>query len=141
MRPGELLGVVGEVGAGKSSLLLALLGELQPLSPELQPLASSLLQPPPSSSLSDQGMQTGSAAQDCAEAGVVVELSGDGNSVAAAAERIQKEKLKGQPGSAGVSKGVGKQEAGAPRGPALCGSVAYCSQVGHRSLCRLCRKS
>ena len=31
VNPGELLGVVGEVGSGKSSLLAALLGELQPL--------------------------------------------------------------------------------------------------------------
>ncbi|KAL6765994.1 hypothetical protein V8C86DRAFT_2453065 [Haematococcus lacustris] len=31
LRSGELLGVCGEVGAGKSSLLAALLGELQPL--------------------------------------------------------------------------------------------------------------
>lgn len=31
LQPGELLGVCGEVGSGKSSLLAALLGELQPL--------------------------------------------------------------------------------------------------------------
>jgi ABC-type ATPase with predicted acetyltransferase domain len=29
--PGELLGICGEVGAGKSSVLAALLGELQPI--------------------------------------------------------------------------------------------------------------
>lgn len=34
LRPGELLGVCGEVGSGKSSLLAALLGELQPLQPQ-----------------------------------------------------------------------------------------------------------
>jgi ABC-type multidrug transport system fused ATPase/permease subunit len=34
LQPGELLGVCGEVGSGKSSLLAALLGELQPLQPE-----------------------------------------------------------------------------------------------------------
>ncbi len=34
LAPGELLGVCGEVGSGKSSLLAALLGELQPLQPE-----------------------------------------------------------------------------------------------------------
>jgi ABC-type multidrug transport system fused ATPase/permease subunit len=42
IKPGELVGVCGEVGAGKSSLLAALLGELQPLpssssSPSSQP--------------------------------------------------------------------------------------------------------
>jgi len=31
VRPGELIGICGEVGSGKSSLLAALLGELQPL--------------------------------------------------------------------------------------------------------------
>lgn len=36
--PGELLGVCGEVGSGKSSILAALLGELQPLDPSHGPL-------------------------------------------------------------------------------------------------------
>lgn len=31
VQPGELVAVVGEVGAGKSSLLAALLGELMPV--------------------------------------------------------------------------------------------------------------
>lgn len=31
VQPGELVAVVGEVGAGKSSLLAALLGELMPM--------------------------------------------------------------------------------------------------------------
>lgn len=33
VRPGELVGICGEVGSGKSSLLAALLGELQPIPP------------------------------------------------------------------------------------------------------------
>lgn len=39
LRPGELLGVCGEVGAGKSSILAALLGELQPLGGAHDPAA------------------------------------------------------------------------------------------------------
>ncbi len=34
VRPGELLGICGEVGSGKSSVLAGLLGELQPSAAE-----------------------------------------------------------------------------------------------------------
>jgi ABC-type multidrug transport system fused ATPase/permease subunit len=62
IKPGELIGVCGEVGSGKSSLLAALLGELQPLPPSSSLASSSSSPAAAATSLCDDSSSATAAA-------------------------------------------------------------------------------
>ncbi len=123
----------GEVGAGKSSLLAALLGELQPLMRSSAPLEGSVELP------SAQGEDGSNAAeQPQLQQGGVNVTSGVGGS----AELLQPQITDGA-----QHDGVARGEPGlhddvvpwelvdmAQGGAVMVGSVAYCAQVGLHSV-------
>ncbi len=100
--PGELLGICGAVGSGKSSLLSALLGELQPLkgSGKGQGCAGKAAQPMVAIELGDGAHANGSS------------NGANGHSTAL-------------PGNGGCGGSTGSDD----RGPLMYGRVAYCAQV------------